>query len=45
LAFKHPSDGRRLEFASDLPDDLQSVLDRLRHDLGRLEQRSLKSEI
>jgi 23S rRNA pseudouridine1911/1915/1917 synthase len=45
LAFKHPSDGRRLEFASELPDDLQSVLDRLRHDLSRLEQRSQKPEV
>jgi len=30
LAFKHPSDGRRLEFTSELPDDLQRVLDALR---------------
>jgi 23S rRNA pseudouridine1911/1915/1917 synthase len=27
LAFTHPSDGRRLEFESPLPEDLQSVLD------------------
>ena len=27
LAFAHPADGRRLEFESPLPDDLQSVLD------------------
>ncbi len=39
LAFKHPADGRRMEFSSDLPDDLQSVLDRLRHDLTRDDQR------
>jgi 23S rRNA pseudouridine1911/1915/1917 synthase len=30
LAFKHPADGRRLEFASELPNDLQRVLDKLR---------------
>jgi len=30
LAFKHPADGRRMEFTSDLPDDLQQVLDELR---------------
>ena len=32
LAFKHPSDGRRMEFESSLPDDLQHVLDELRGD-------------
>jgi 23S rRNA pseudouridine1911/1915/1917 synthase len=30
LAFTHPSDGRRLEFSSPLPADLQSVLDDIR---------------
>lgn len=30
LAFRHPVDGRRLEFTSPLPPDLQSVLDELR---------------
>ena len=30
LAFKHPEDGRRMEFTSALPDDLQRVLDELR---------------
>jgi 23S rRNA pseudouridine1911/1915/1917 synthase len=30
LAFKHPADGRRMEFSSELPDDLQLVLDELR---------------
>jgi 23S rRNA pseudouridine1911/1915/1917 synthase len=30
LAFKHPVDGRPLEFSSDLPADLQRVLDELR---------------
>ena len=30
LAFKHPTDGRRMEFASELPDDLQRVLDEIR---------------
>jgi 23S rRNA pseudouridine1911/1915/1917 synthase len=29
LVFKHPGDGRRMEFTSDLPDDLQHVLDDL----------------
>jgi len=30
LAFKHPGDGRPMEFTSPLPDDLQHVLDELR---------------
>ncbi|HVL67276.1 MAG TPA: RluA family pseudouridine synthase [Vicinamibacterales bacterium] len=30
LAFTHPSDGRRVEFESPLPPDLQSVLDEIR---------------
>lgn len=30
LVFKHPSDGRRMEFTSELPEDLQQVLDALR---------------
>jgi 23S rRNA pseudouridine1911/1915/1917 synthase len=30
LAFKHPGDGRRMEFTSPLPDDLQRVLAELR---------------
>lgn len=30
LAFKHPHDGRRMEFTSPLPADLQHVLDELR---------------
>jgi 23S rRNA pseudouridine1911/1915/1917 synthase len=30
LAFKHPADGRRMDFTSELPDDLQQVLDELR---------------
>jgi 23S rRNA pseudouridine1911/1915/1917 synthase len=30
LIFKHPTDGRRMEFISPLPADLQSVLDELR---------------
>jgi 23S rRNA pseudouridine1911/1915/1917 synthase len=29
LAFKHPRDGRRMEFTADLPADLQDVLDAL----------------
>jgi 23S rRNA pseudouridine1911/1915/1917 synthase len=29
LAFKHPRDGRRIEFTADLPPDLQEVLDAL----------------
>jgi hypothetical protein len=28
--FKHPSDGRRMEFTSELPDDLERVLHELR---------------
>ncbi|HKB12033.1 MAG TPA: RluA family pseudouridine synthase [Vicinamibacterales bacterium] len=30
LAFAHPADGRRMQFESDLPDDLQRVLDDVR---------------
>jgi len=30
LVFKHPRDGRLMEFASELPEDLQRVLDELR---------------
>jgi 23S rRNA pseudouridine1911/1915/1917 synthase len=30
LAFNHPADGRRVEFRSELPDDLQGVLDDIR---------------
>jgi hypothetical protein len=30
--FTHPSDGRRMEFTSPIPDDLQAVLDALRLD-------------
>jgi 23S rRNA pseudouridine1911/1915/1917 synthase len=30
LVFKHPADGRRMEFTSELPDDLEKVLDELR---------------
>jgi len=30
LVFTHPRDGRRMEFSSELPDDLQRVLDELR---------------
>jgi 23S rRNA pseudouridine1911/1915/1917 synthase len=29
LAFRHPADGRRMEFASELPDDLRRVLEDL----------------
>ena len=29
LAFKHPRDGRRMEFSVGLPPDLQEVLDAL----------------
>jgi 23S rRNA pseudouridine1911/1915/1917 synthase len=29
LVFSHPSDGRRMEFASPLPVDLQRILDEL----------------
>jgi len=34
LVLTHPSEGRRLEFVSPLPDDLQRVLDELRETLG-----------
>jgi 23S rRNA pseudouridine1911/1915/1917 synthase len=34
LAFKHPADGRRMEFTSELPEDLQQVLDELRAHSG-----------
>jgi 23S rRNA pseudouridine1911/1915/1917 synthase len=37
LAFKHPADSRRLEFTSELPDDLQRVLDALRENFEDLE--------
>jgi 23S rRNA pseudouridine1911/1915/1917 synthase len=30
LVFRHPTDGRHMEFTSELPDDLQQVLDELR---------------
>jgi 23S rRNA pseudouridine1911/1915/1917 synthase len=33
LAFKHPSDGRRMAFTSELPADLQRVLDELREQI------------
>lgn len=33
LVFMHPSEGRRMEFVSELPDDLQRVLDELREAL------------
>ncbi len=36
LAFVHPGDGRRMEFASALPADLSAVLDTLRHDVEHL---------
>ncbi len=34
LAFTHPTENRRMEFTSELPDDLQRVLDELRETLG-----------
>jgi 23S rRNA pseudouridine1911/1915/1917 synthase len=34
LVFKHPTDGRRMEFTSSLPEDLQRVLDELRAQQG-----------
>ena len=34
LAFRHPADGRRLEFVAPLPDDLQAVLDDIRERQG-----------
>jgi 23S rRNA pseudouridine1911/1915/1917 synthase len=30
LAFKHPADGRRMEFSAPLPQDLQQILDEIR---------------
>jgi len=33
LAFTHPTDGRRMEFSSELPDDLERVLEELREQL------------
>jgi 23S rRNA pseudouridine1911/1915/1917 synthase len=33
LAFDHPSDGRRMEFTSELPVDLQAVLDEVREQI------------
>ena len=33
LVFTHPGDGRRMEFESPLPDDLQQVLDQLREQI------------
>jgi 23S rRNA pseudouridine1911/1915/1917 synthase len=33
LVFAHPADGRRMEFESELPDDLQRVLDDLREQI------------
>jgi hypothetical protein len=32
--FTHPSEGRPMEFVSELPEDLQRVLDELRETLG-----------
>jgi 23S rRNA pseudouridine1911/1915/1917 synthase len=36
LVFTHPRDGRRMEFTSELPDDLQRVLDELRESESKL---------
>jgi 23S rRNA pseudouridine1911/1915/1917 synthase len=36
LAFKHPRDGRPLEFLAELPDDLMNVLEQLRDDVENL---------
>jgi 23S rRNA pseudouridine1911/1915/1917 synthase len=36
LAFTHPTDGRRLEFKSELPDDLGRVIEQLKHDIETL---------
>jgi 23S rRNA pseudouridine1911/1915/1917 synthase len=33
LAFQHPSDGRRLEFKSELPEVLAKVIEQLKHDI------------
>jgi 23S rRNA pseudouridine1911/1915/1917 synthase len=37
LVFAHPSDSRRMEFTSEIPEDLQGVLDQLRQDLTEKE--------
>jgi 23S rRNA-/tRNA-specific pseudouridylate synthase len=36
LAFKHPRDGRTLEFVAELPDDLMDILEQLRDDVENL---------
>jgi 23S rRNA pseudouridine1911/1915/1917 synthase len=36
LAFKHPRDGRPLEFLAELPDDLMDILEQLRDDVENL---------
>ena len=36
LAFTHPTDGRPMEFRSELPADLSTVLESLRHDVEHL---------
>jgi 23S rRNA pseudouridine1911/1915/1917 synthase len=38
LAFTHPADGRRVDFESPLPPDLQSVLDEIRNQEEQSEQ-------
>ena len=43
LVFTHPADGRRMEFTSALPDDLQQVLDELREESLKSQVLSLKS--
>jgi 23S rRNA pseudouridine1911/1915/1917 synthase len=40
LAFTHPIDGRRMSFESELPDDLQRVLDELTRERDRETERS-----
>jgi 23S rRNA pseudouridine1911/1915/1917 synthase len=35
LVFKHPADGRRMEFRSELPADLAGVLEELRERIAR----------
>jgi 23S rRNA pseudouridine1911/1915/1917 synthase len=44
LAFTHPSDGRRMEFVSPLPHDLQSVLDDIRERQAPSESDPRRSE-
>ncbi len=45
LAFTHPSENRRMEFVSELPDDLQRVLDELRETLAKFVARPFQGRV